>query len=326
MLPIKTMRENMIANALFRESVALPVFTLFLDVPLSSVGVHASNDPIVLSKYPTLKLGFTTQNLAKWLPNNVDTLKTVIDFATQKGFAFIELRDADVGLSHGDAKKVAAYAKKKKIEVIYAMGRGGLDSNYFEMFSYGLANAKCFDGPRFVRTAAFGKEMTSDPKKQFWTVAEFSQLVRNLNKAGDTAKKAGYLLCVENAFEGLKGDSVDTFGTADLFGPKGVNSNVGFQLDTGNFFCVSRAENFPCDVNAFLEAHVKKIGYTHLKTSANKTTGQILNGNEVPFETFFTLLAKNGKVYVALELADADTLENAKINHLKSIDYLLKNF
>jgi sugar phosphate isomerase/epimerase len=316
----------MITNALFQKSVTLLVTTLFLGVLFSSVGVFAADKSIVLKKYTTLKFGFTSQNLAKWLPNSVDNLKQVIDFAKQKGFAFIELRDANASLSYDDAKKVAAYAKMKKIEVIYAMGQGGLDSNYFELFSKGLANTRLFDGPRFARTAAFGKEMTADPKKQFWTAAEFSQLVQNLNQAGNTAATFGYTLCIENAFEGLKGDGVNTFGMADLLGPKGVNCNVGFQLDTGNFFCVSRAENSPNDVKAFFEENVKRMGYTHLKTSIDKKTGQVLNGNEVPFETFFTSLAKNGKVYVAFELANADTLENTKINHQKSIDYLLKNF
>jgi len=316
----------MITKALFQKSVVLLVFTLFLGILFSSVSVFAAGKTIVLKKYPTLKFGFTSQNLAKWLPNSVDNLKAVIDFAKQKGFAFIELRDANASLSYDDAKKVAAYAKVKKIEVIYAMGQGRLDSNYFELFSKGLANTMLFNGPRFARTAAFGKEMTADPKKQFWTAAEFSQLVQNLNQAGNTAATFGYTLYIENAFEGLKGDGVNTFGMADLLGPKGVNSNVGLQLDTGNFFCVSRAENLPSDVKAFFEENVKRMGYTHLKTSIDKKTGQVLNGNEVPFETFFTSLAKNGKVYVAFELANADTLENTKINHQKSIDYLLKNF
>jgi sugar phosphate isomerase/epimerase len=316
----------MITKALFQKSVALLVFTLFLGVLLSSVSVFAADKSIVLKKYPNLKFGFTSQNLAKWLPNSVDNLKAVIDFAKQKGFAFIELRDANASLSYNDAKKVAAYAKKNKIEVIYAMGQGALDSNYFELFSRGLANTMLFDGPRFARTAAFGKEFAADPKKQFWTAAEFSQLVQNLNQAGNTAATFGYTLYIENAFEGLKGDGVNTFGMADLLGPKGVNANVGFQLDTGNFFCVSRTENSPSDVKAFFEENVKRMGYSHLKTSIDKKAGQVLNGNEVPFETFFDLLAKNGKVYVAFELANADTLENAKINHQKSIDYLLKNF
>jgi hypothetical protein len=34
----------------------------------------------------------------------------------------------------------------------------------------------------------------------------------------------------------------------------------------------------------------------------------------------------NPNTKVALELANADTLENAKINHQKSIEYLKKNF
>ena len=316
----------MITKALFKKIAVLSVATLLLGVLFSAVSVYAADKPIVLGKYPMLKFGFTTQNLAKWLPNSVDNLKKIIDFAHQKGFSFIELRDANVGLSYEDARKVAAYAKKKKIEVIYAMGMGGLDSNYFELFAKGLANTKLFDGPRFVRTAAFGKEFTDDPKKQFWTAAEFSQLVQNLNKAGNTAAMFGYTLFVENAFEGLKGDGVNTFGTADLFGPKGVNSNVGFQLDTANFFCTSRAENSPGDVKAFFEETVKRMGYSHLKTSIDKKAAQVLKGNEVPFEVFFTSLAKNGKVYIAFELANADTLEDAYLNHQKSIDYVRKNF
>jgi hypothetical protein len=211
------------------------VAALFIFVLFSGVGVYAADKSIVLSKYPTLKFGFTSQNLAKWLPN-------------------------------------------------------------------------------------------SDNNKQFWTAAEFSQLVQNLNQAGNTAKTFGYTLYVENAYDGLKGDGVNTFGTADLFGPKGVNSNVGLQLDTENFFCVSRVQNSPSDVKAFFEENVIRMGYTHLKTSIDKKKGQVLNGNEVPFETFFTSLAKNGKVYVAFELAGGDSLEETQNNHKKSIEYLKKNF
>src|SRR4030042_3109677 len=130
----------MITKALFQKSVVLLVFTLFLGILFSIVSVFAADKTIVLKKYPPLKFGFTSQNLAKWLPNSVDNLKAVIDFAKQKEFAFIELRDANASLSYDDAKKVAAYAKVKKIEVIYAMGQGGLDSDYFELFSKGLAN------------------------------------------------------------------------------------------------------------------------------------------------------------------------------------------
>jgi len=44
----------------------------------------------------------------------------------------------------------------------------------------------------------------------------------------------------------------------------------------------------------------------------------VLNGNDVPFDVFLNSLAKNGKVYIALELANADTLENAYANHQRA--------
>lgn len=313
-------------NQFFKKSCILLVATMFMVVLLSGAGVYASEKPIVLSKYPNLKIGFTSQNFSKWLPPTVANLKTILDYASQKGFAFIEIRDPAAKLSLSDAKEVAAYAKQKNVEVIYAMGVGGLDENYFEAFSRGLANAMVFDGPKFVRTGANGNEMNVEPQKQYWTATEFAQLVQNLNRAANTAKTFGMTLFVENANEGLNGNGLNTFGTADLFGSGGVNSNVGLQLDMANFFCVSRVENSPADVQKFFEANVLRMGYSHLKTSINHKPAQYLNGNELAFDVYFSSLAKYGKVYVAIELANADNLEAAYQNHQKSVDYLLKNF
>ena len=315
----------MITKSSFEKTCGLLVACLFIIV-LFGVSASAADKPIVLSKYPNIKIGFTSQNFSKWLPPTALNLKTIIDYASEKGFVFIELRDPSASLSLSDAKEVAAYARQKNIEVIYAMGVGGLDTNYFEAFSRGLANAMVFDGPKFVRTGANGNEMNLDPKKQFWTAAEFAQLVQNLNQAANTAKTFGYTLYVENANEGLAGDGIATFGTANLFGPKGVNANVGFQLDMANFFCTSRVVSSPNDVQNFFEANVKKMGYSHIKTSKNRTPQPFLDGNELPFDVYFLSLSKYGKVYVTIEHANADTLENAYVNHQKSIDYLLKNF
>lgn len=108
--------------------------------------------------------------------------------------------------------------------------------------------------------------------------------------------------------------------------PNVVNANVSFQLDMANFFCVSRVENSPDDVKDFFDANVQKMGYSHLKTSINHNPQPFLNGNELPFENYFISLAKYGKVYVTIEHANANNLEEAFLNHQKSIDYLLKNF
>jgi len=283
-------------------------------------------EKIVLQKYPQLKIGFTTANFAKVYPTNVANLKKLLDFAAERGFAFIEIRDGEAKLTLDECKELATYAKQKRVEVIYAMNTGLLDSNYWEVFSRGVVNAAVFDGPKVVRTGANGNEMLNDPKKTYWSAAEFAKLVANANRAAKIAQQHSLRLLVENAREGLHGDGVASFGTAELFGRKGVRSGVGLQLDAGNFFCTSRVPSTPSAAQDFLEKNARKIGYTHLKTSKNRKPQPVLDGNELPFDTYFKLFQKYKKNYVAIELDPAGTADQAYANHVKSVAYLTKTF
>ena len=58
----------MITKLAVEKSCGLLVATLFIFVLFSGVSVYAADKPIVLSKYPNIKLGFTSQNFSKWLP------------------------------------------------------------------------------------------------------------------------------------------------------------------------------------------------------------------------------------------------------------------
>lgn len=278
---------------------------------------------IVLNQYPTIKIGFTTGNFAKVMPLTVENEKKLIDFASQQGFSFIELRDPAAKFSLEEAKEIAAYAKKKNVEVVYAVMTGALDSNYQEVFARALANAQVFDGPPLIRTAAVGTEITSNPAKKYWTRKDFAGLVETLNQSGNTAKMFGLTLVVENGREGLQGDGVESFGTEQLFGEKGVNANVGFQLDTANFFCVSRVVTPVDEAKQFFEKNVSRIGYTHLKTSKEHVPQKVLGENELPFGVYFKELAKQGKVYVAIELdTNVAQLDEAYANHIQCVNYL----
>jgi len=284
------------------------------------------NKQIVLGKYPELKLGFTTANFSKVLPLAPVNIKKMLDFASEQSFVFIEIRDPHAKLTLEECKDLSFYANQKGIEVVYAMGCGLLDTNYWEIFSRGIANASAFTGLKVVRTGTTGVEMLNDGKKKYWTSTEFSTLIQTANLAGNTAKMFGLQFLVENAREGFQGDGITTFGTTEFFGSKGVNENVGLQLDVANFFCTSRAPGEPTDVNAFVAANVEKVSYTHLKTSKDHKPMKILDGNELPFEIFFDLLQKNGKNYIVIELDQAVTLADSYANHLKSIEYLKNNY
>lgn len=301
------------------------VVLLFFFTFLGTEGTAA--DRIVLKKYPGFKIGLLNVNFMNQWPLGVESAKKVIDFAAEKGFSWIELRDLNATLSLAQAKDLAAYAEKHGVEVGYATAVGLLDPSFWEVFSRALANAAVFEGPRTIRTSGAGPEFANDPKKTHWTFVELQKAVETANTAANMAKSFGLQHVVENAYEVIKGDGVSTFGAVELFG--NTNSNFGLQFDTANFFCgISRKWTKPEEAQAFLEKYIKRMGYMHLKTSSPDHKPQkILGDNELSFETIFEITAKsNPSAYIAIELDRPATLEEVIANHAKSVEYLQQKF
>ena len=286
---------------------------------------YSAEKKIVLNKYPDLKIGFLTMNFLKVFPVSLENAKKLIDFASDQGFAWIELGDPNAVLTLAECKQIAEYARAKKIEIGYRVNPGLMDANFWEVFSRALANAAVFDGPRTIRTAAPGNEFNIDPKKTAWTLNELSKVVKIANRAGNQARALGLKYVTENAFEVIRGDGLTSFGTTEYFA--NVNSNVLFQLDTGNFFCLGRNVAKPEDASAFVEKHASKLVYIHLKTSSKDHKPQaILSDNELDFNIVFSLMTKQKVPWVAIELVQAPTFQECADNHKKSVEYLKKNF
>jgi sugar phosphate isomerase/epimerase len=286
---------------------------------------YSAEKRIVLKKYPTLKVGFTTQNFAKFLPVSPDSAKKLIDYAADQGFSWVELRDPNAVLTLDECRQIADYARGRNIEIIYALGAGIRDIRFWEIFSRGLANAAVFHGPRIIRTGLAGEDFLKDTKKKAWTLPELAKLVYAANKAANLAKAHGLTYAVENARETIKGDGITSFGATEFFA--NVNANVGLQPDSANFFSISRVLTKPEEAQAFLEMFASKIRYTHLKTSSKEHKAlQVLAANELDFDTIFSLLVKSKAPYVAIELDQADSLDACYGNMKKSAEYLLSNF
>jgi len=67
-----------------REAVIGLILILSL-VFLGSSG-YSAEKKIVLNKYPSLKIGFTTANFLRVLPVTFENTKKLIDFASDQGF------------------------------------------------------------------------------------------------------------------------------------------------------------------------------------------------------------------------------------------------
>ncbi len=304
----------------------LAVAAVFLmGVVLLGGSALSAEKKIVLNKYPELKIGFTTTNFLKFLPISLENAKKMIDFASDQGFPWIELRDPSATLTLDECKQIAAYAESKKIEVSYALQMGLLDPTFWEIFSRGLANAAVFKGPGTIRTLAAGNEFGANPKKTAWTLSELYQAVKVANRAGNLARTAGLRYVAENSSEVIKGDGLSAFGLTEFFA--NVNSNVFWQFDTANFFAVSRVYTKPEEAQAFLEKHAVRMPYIHAKTSSKEHKAlPYLEENELDFDVIFGAMAKNKSYYVAIELVPGNTFEETVANHKRSVEFLLKNY
>ncbi len=282
-------------------------------------------EKIVLKKYPDLKIGFTTQNFLQPVPVSLENAKKLVDWASGQGFAWIEYRDPSAKLTLNECKQLAAYAKGKKLEVSYAAQVGILDPTFWEIFYRGVANAGVFDGPKTFRTLIAGAEFAPDPKKTAWSLDELFKLVKKANMAANVAKSKDVQYVAENSTAALKGDGITSFGTTEFFA--NVNSNMGWQMDTANFFAGIRVLPRPEEAQAFLERNIGKLFYVHVKSSSkeHKST-DILEENELPFDVIFPLLSKNKVNYLALELNQKPNLEDCQNNLMKSVEFLKKNY
>ena len=277
---------------------------------------------ILFNKYPTLKLGFTTQNFIECAVVNVENAKRFIDYANDEGYHWIELRDSNAALAQGDCEEIAGYAHEKVIEIAYANQIAIPDSNFWELFETGLDNAAAFSGPTTMRVLLCGLEFENDTEKKGWSEEEMNDIIERIHKAYESAKKKGLQLIIENGMEALFGDGSTFRGLSDLF--KQINPAVGWQFDCANPFSVTRIDHTPMEVKNFLECNIDRLYYMHLKSSQNRQAQPVLMENPLAFDEIFSILSTHNKPYIAIELVAEKTEDQVFHNLAESAVYLTK--
>lgn len=287
---------------------------------MGGCGLTAKKQQITFDKYTNLKLGFTTQSFIECVSVTKENAKKFIDYAVAQDFAWVELRDPNAILKLSECKEISDYARSKKIEVGYAVQKGLLDRDFWQIFNRGVENAAVFEGPGTFRALACGNEFIINENKKGWTVDEFIRLVTYANKAAQITEDKGLHFVVENGTEALKGDGATYFGLTEFF--EKTNPNVGWQFDTANFFSGSRGRPRVQDAKAFLEKNINNLYYIHLKTSKNNQAQPVLGDNELDFDIIFSLMSKYDVPYIAIELAAGKDTDAVYKNYEKSLKYL----
>lgn len=274
--------------------------------------------------YPNLKLGFTTQNFIEAVPVSFNNAKKFINYASETGYHWIELRDPEASLTSEECRQLAKYAIDKQIEVGYAIQKGLLDVDYWEVFDRGLVNAAHFinNGPVTYRSLACGKEFDLDSTKLGWTKEEFEHVVANAKIAAQKANALGLQFVVENGNEAFMGQSNAYFGLSNLIDT--THSDIGWQFDSANPFSGSRVTPSVDEVKTFLNNHISRLHYIHLKSSVDNAAQTYLTNNPLPFDVIFKAMDTHVIPYVAIELQAIDDESAIYQNMNASIQYLIQ--
>ncbi len=301
---------------------SMPVVIFIFCLALSSCGTSSEKKTLEFTDFPGMKIGFSTQNFQKAMPNNVANLSELIEYAANEGYHFIELRDELARLSVDECKSLAEVAKKNNVEVIYEIQVNLLDNGFPGVFTKGLENTVILPGPGVMRTLISRSEFEADPSKKGWSKEEFTKLTNFADSCSSVAREKKVLFIVENVNEAFFGDGINYFGLADFFSSTTI---TGLQFDTGNPFAGTiRVMSDPGEVSGFLTKLGNRWVTSQLKTiiETGGTMQPTLTENPLPVEKVINLMGQQNVNYVAIELLAPEDKEQCFENHAKSIQFL----
>jgi sugar phosphate isomerase/epimerase len=274
-----------------------------------------------------LKLGFCTSNFNQSMKLNVKNIKRLIDYAVKNGYYWLELRDPNASLSFGDCKQIADYAYGNNIDIIYAIDKGLLDKDFWDIYPKAIDNASIFYGPRVIRILGGNEEFKKNPFKKGWTKYEYSLVSTFASRAGKIASDYGLQLSIENTVEPLLGSYDSTgniyHGFRDLM--SNTNKNVNWVFDTSNLFTISREPVTPFKAYEYLKDNIRRVSYIQLKSSSGDAVQSVLTVNELSFDKILNTASANDITYIAMELPPQHTFKQIDNNMNSSLDYLVQN-
>jgi sugar phosphate isomerase/epimerase len=270
--------------------------------------------------YPKLKAGISTFNFLKSIPLDLNGLSEIIEYASETGFQYVEVRDFKADLTIDQCKELALVAERNQIDLIYVFNINPLDSGFSEVFERALANVMVLPGPGILRALVSRTEFDADKLKKGWNSEELVRLVDIAEHSAQIARERNIRFVVENNNESFFGDGLTYFGFADFF----EKSNyTGLQMDIANPFCnSSRVKNDPEKVFSFLAGMNDRWVETHLKTVKNGEPQPVLTDNPLKIEKIVELMGRMNVIYVTLELVSTESKEECFNNHALSIQFL----
>jgi hypothetical protein len=255
-------------------------------------------------------IGFTTRTFRPALARGELTFADLARWAAAERFAWMEVRDIDLGLSDTELTDLLAAGERGGVRLHYAWdGTNILEPGDITVFQKGLASGARFPPGTFVRITIAGRVIRDSASARGYTPDELAALRAGIQHRMALARPLGIRLVFENSHEPLG-------SIREL-----LEAVPGMELtfDPGN--AMDKKNNrLPSDAAAlkrFYRELAARIPYVHLKMTRGALVQPVLvtDGDIEP--GFYQGMLEGGKL-LCIELPEAEDAEDCRQRILAS--------
>ena len=258
-------------------------------------------------------LGLTTKTFMKLIDKKVISHEEILQWAADKGFKWIEVRDNDAGMDKARLEGLLSLAKEHGLRLHYAWDGGDLLTEEDEiLFRKGIMNAAVFGSGTCSRITLSVNSFKVGNFKRGYSKEEFDRLCNVILRYEKIAAEHYITIVYENAYESVEGDGKTFFGMREL-----MNAVPGMKItfDPGNFMNKEQVKTTYrwAEVRDFYMEFKSRIPYIHLKSTKNNV---LIEKLAIDGDIDYSILFENSSPIdlFCIELPGIEDLEQCKAN------------
>lgn len=269
-------------------------------------------------------IGFTTNMFMNSLNRGEVRLKDLLIWGKECGFSWLEIRDPYLSMTKEELSIIKYLGEQLNLELHYAWDTNDLLDPKDEEFYRAIENATVFGKGVHCRIVISPEQFINNKNKLGYSEEELYKIIDKANEYIEISKEKDVVLCFENSFEPIIGDSKSYFGIIDIL-EKCKDMKTTF--DPGNFTNKAQTRVRPSneELIRYIEKYNKFIPYIHVKNTTNNILqSSIIEKGDFDLKEIFSELTKLKDKLICIELPSQSSFKLMQEMIKDSITYLCK--
>jgi sugar phosphate isomerase/epimerase len=271
-----------------------------------------------------MPIGFTTNMFINSLNNREVKLEDLMIWGKKNGFSWVEIRDPYIDMTKEELCNIKDLGEKLNLNLHYAWDTTDLLNPKDEEFYRAIENAVVFGKGVHCRVVISPEQFKNDKNKIGYSEEELDKIIVKVQEYTKISKDKDVVLCFENSFEPLNGDSKSYFGIIDILEKC---KEIKTTFDPGNFTNKGQTRAIPSneELIRYAEKYNQYIPYIHVKNTINNILqSSIINNGDFDLKEIFNQLTKLNNKLICIELPCQTNYKLMQEMILDSINYLCK--